>query len=227
MAEQAQHLHGPHRELSGGANEDEQRQHLAGARHQHQPGEHRNPAERMARAAALRRLRSLRPAARRSGTQLSDAPREVRALRGAARQEIGAARLKLRQTAHGSLPTPRRSSRNCWSDPSRTPGCLPSVRAPSAAHTPASARKARVPPRRPRVRCVSQSATTSAVTAKATASSAQATAAMSHTSTRTSRSEEHTSELQSHSDLVCRLLLEKKKIQNDVGGGRPYLVLDD
>src|SRR5438034_6251377 len=28
---------------------------------------------------------------------------------------------------------------------------------------------------------------------------------------RTIRSEEHTSELQSHSDLVCRLLLEKKK----------------
>src|SRR5260221_5401315 len=28
---------------------------------------------------------------------------------------------------------------------------------------------------------------------------------------RPSRSEEHTSELQSHSDLVCRLLLEKKK----------------
>src|SRR5437773_2918064 len=28
---------------------------------------------------------------------------------------------------------------------------------------------------------------------------------------RTSRSEEHTSELQSHHDLVCRLLLEKKK----------------
>src|SRR5438132_10598458 len=28
-----------------------------------------------------------------------------------------------------------------------------------------------------------------------------------------SRSEEHTSELQSHSDLVCRLLLEKKKIK--------------
>src|SRR5947207_10814615 len=27
------------------------------------------------------------------------------------------------------------------------------------------------------------------------------------------RSEEHTSELQSHSDLVCRLLLEKKKIR--------------
>src|SRR5438034_5657687 len=34
------------------------------------------------------------------------------------------------------------------------------------------------------------------------------------------RSEEHTSELQSHSDLVCRLLLEKKKetrsIKNDI-----------
>src|SRR5438132_3372714 len=28
---------------------------------------------------------------------------------------------------------------------------------------------------------------------------------------RNPRSEEHTSELQSHSDLVCRLLLEKKK----------------
>src|SRR5947207_10871832 len=28
---------------------------------------------------------------------------------------------------------------------------------------------------------------------------------------RNDRSEEHTSELQSHSDLVCRLLLEKKK----------------
>src|SRR5260221_9984538 len=30
------------------------------------------------------------------------------------------------------------------------------------------------------------------------------------------RSEEHTSELQSHSDLVCRLLLEKKKGDNPV-----------
>src|SRR5438034_5376965 len=30
---------------------------------------------------------------------------------------------------------------------------------------------------------------------------------------RSDRSEEHTSELQSHSDLVCRLLLEKKKTQ--------------
>src|SRR5215211_3320920 len=31
------------------------------------------------------------------------------------------------------------------------------------------------------------------------------------TTCRSRRSEEHTSELQSHSDLVCRLLLEKKK----------------
>src|SRR5947207_6927049 len=37
------------------------------------------------------------------------------------------------------------------------------------------------------------------------------------------RSEEHTSELQSHSDIVCRLLLEKKKI-NDQGyqNGQTY-----
>src|SRR5438034_11354146 len=32
---------------------------------------------------------------------------------------------------------------------------------------------------------------------------------------RRQRSEEHTSELQSHSDLVCRLLLEKKKKRRD------------
>src|SRR5437588_4860775 len=31
------------------------------------------------------------------------------------------------------------------------------------------------------------------------------------------RSEEHTSELQSHSDLVCRLLLEKKKKEKKSG----------
>src|SRR5260221_7036125 len=41
------------------------------------------------------------------------------------------------------------------------------------------------------------------------------------------RSEEHTSELQSHSDLVCRLLLEKKKKKNDeptITHTRPPLV---
>src|SRR5438132_7013075 len=33
---------------------------------------------------------------------------------------------------------------------------------------------------------------------------------------RRARSEEHTSELQSHSDLVCRLLLEKKKKKSNI-----------
>src|SRR5438034_7051964 len=38
--------------------------------------------------------------------------------------------------------------------------------------------------------------------------------ASNHLSPESARSEEHTSELQSHSDLVCRLLLEKKKQKN-------------
>src|SRR5260221_3068015 len=38
------------------------------------------------------------------------------------------------------------------------------------------------------------------------------------------RSEEHTSELQSHSDLVCRLLLEKKKKNR---GKRVFRQLDE
>src|SRR5260221_8707169 len=37
------------------------------------------------------------------------------------------------------------------------------------------------------------------------------------------RSEEHTSELQSHSDLVCRLLLEKKKITDPLGAALHYM----
>src|SRR5260221_1676191 len=37
------------------------------------------------------------------------------------------------------------------------------------------------------------------------------------------RSEEHTSELQSHSDLVCRLLLEKKKLVETVREQSLYL----
>src|SRR5438132_6112436 len=40
--------------------------------------------------------------------------------------------------------------------------------------------------------------------------------------TRFARSEEHTSELQSHSDLVCRLLLEKK---NTLQTYQPFLYL--
>src|SRR5438132_5055916 len=39
--------------------------------------------------------------------------------------------------------------------------------------------------------------------------------------TATARSEEHTSELQSHSDLVCRLLLEKKK-KEDINTSAPH-----
>src|SRR5438034_8710260 len=38
---------------------------------------------------------------------------------------------------------------------------------------------------------------------------------------RSLRSEEHTSELQSHSDLVCRLLLEKKKSRRKTIGRSP------
>src|SRR5260221_10371119 len=42
------------------------------------------------------------------------------------------------------------------------------------------------------------------------------------------RSEEHTSELQSHSDLVCRLLLEKKKINSNLRNQRltPFITED-
>src|SRR5438874_6131970 len=39
-------------------------------------------------------------------------------------------------------------------------------------------------------------------------------------STRSTRSEEHTSELQSRRDLVCRLLLEKKRKQLNLQSGR-------
>src|SRR5947207_12321905 len=39
------------------------------------------------------------------------------------------------------------------------------------------------------------------------------------------RSEEHTSELQSHSDLVCRLLLEKKK-KAGVHGARDVIMVE-
>src|SRR6202012_6309557 len=41
------------------------------------------------------------------------------------------------------------------------------------------------------------------------------------------RSEEHTSELQSHSDLVCRLLLEQKKRRDNGISTRRNLLFDD
>src|SRR5437667_1552212 len=48
------------------------------------------------------------------------------------------------------------------------------------------------------------------------ASSRPSAASPPSSSSRWPRSEEHTSELQSHHDLVCRLLLEKKKQRHDV-----------
>src|SRR5471032_1137760 len=45
------------------------------------------------------------------------------------------------------------------------------------------------------------------------ASTQLTTPASPHRNNRLPRSEEHTSELQSHHDLVCRLLLEKKKVR--------------
>src|SRR5438132_5002047 len=41
------------------------------------------------------------------------------------------------------------------------------------------------------------------------------------------RSEEHTSELQSHSDLVCRLLLEKKNHKEVTEPPPAYIMLED
>src|SRR3712207_9216519 len=55
------------------------------------------------------------------------------------------------------------------------------------------------------------SSTTMPMTPSASATSPRAT--QPHTSLADVRSEEHTSELQSRQYLVCRLLLEKKKIQ--------------
>src|SRR2546430_4332039 len=46
-------------------------------------------------------------------------------------------------------------------------------------------------------------------------------------SSQSGRSEEHTSELQSQSNLVCRLLLEKKKIEDDIGAVSRQLVGQD
>src|SRR5260221_9186043 len=43
---------------------------------------------------------------------------------------------------------------------------------------------------------------------------------------RTVRSEEHTSELQSHSDLVCRLLLEKKKKKKNLPTNNTQRAID-
>src|SRR5260370_20448926 len=43
---------------------------------------------------------------------------------------------------------------------------------------------------------------------------------------RSARSEEHTSELQSHLNLVCRVLLEKNNFENTTLGNRHLIPLD-
>src|SRR5438034_7360800 len=83
----------------------------------------------------------------------------------------------------------------------------PQASARTWARAPAASRSSRYPP--------SSTPTTGAGATRARNASVQcATSAGSSVNPptwRTGRSEEHTSELQSHSDLVCRLLLEKKK----------------
>src|SRR5438132_2994815 len=53
-------------------------------------------------------------------------------------------------------------------------------------------------------------------TGRPSTSSGCSTSSITRTAGMPARSEEHTSELQSHSDLVCRLLLEKKKNINRI-----------
>src|SRR5260221_10662735 len=86
---------------------------------------------------------------------------------------------------------------------------------PISAATPTSRNTTRWPASRTRV-CGSSTAPPPSANTPSWESSAARTAADSSSRKRSSpssmkRSEEHTSELQSHSDLVCRLLLEKKK----------------
>src|SRR5438034_3339834 len=77
---------------------------------------------------------------------------------------------------------------------------------------PAVATAARVP--RPiRVRRRRRGLWRPALVSAVTTGSAPGLALSTADSASVTRSEEHTSELQSHSDLVCRLLLEKKKKQ--------------
>src|SRR5688572_32548293 len=69
-------------------------------------------------------------------------------------------------------------------------------------------------------RLVSSSSTTLVTSAGASALTMKVAGSPLHgmMSMRSPRSEEHTSELQSQSNLVCRLLLEKKKVENDSCG---------
>src|SRR5260221_10764517 len=63
-----------------------------------------------------------------------------------------------------------------------------------------------------------RSVTSSAIREASSAPSSSISPIRSHGA---SRSEEHTSELQSHSDLVCRLLLEKKNIPTKFASSIP------
>src|SRR5882762_9490948 len=57
-----------------------------------------------------------------------------------------------------------------------------------------------------------------------TSTAARWTILSSSTGTPSGRSEEHTSELQSHLNLVCRLLLEKKKIHRNTRSNRQRII---
>src|SRR5438034_7003836 len=75
-----------------------------------------------------------------------------------------------------------------------------------------AAQQASKPPAKPAQQAPAKPATqTPAKPASPTAAKPAAQVPAKPAPTAAARSEEHTSELQSHSDLVCRLLLEKKK----------------
>src|SRR2546430_5694771 len=89
----------------------------------------------------------------------------------------------------------------------------------SPTSTTPSARPPRTPARSPVSKCAASSTSPprplwrTASTRRRTRSSPSST---------TARSEEHTSELQSQSNLVCRLLLEKKKTMPDITSYPPH-----
>src|SRR5438477_9759031 len=64
------------------------------------------------------------------------------------------------------------------------------------------------------ISCRSISSTTSRTPTSSSATTAPCSTSRPTGTPRAARSEEHTSELQSHVNLVCRLLLEKKKKKN-------------
>src|SRR5947207_11627195 len=96
-----------------------------------------------------------------------------------------------------------------WADRTRPPdarAARPSMRRFSASSSMAGGSPATIPP------IVLEYSEEENSREKAAGLTARARASVFEPSRRRmTRSEEHTSELQSHSDLVCRLLLEKKK----------------